>query len=262
MLIEWIQSKLTVASKTVRTIGFVDSTVALEARHKRCAKAWRPHLERCHMAILKNLPLNAKNILIVGSGPLLEIPIDELLKRNLHVTLMDVVHPSRPRKLAKKNPAQIELLEKDVTGVVDVIKSKNLEDVRNFKFRPPTVESLFADRKFDYVVSANLISQLSLDPYEVVKKYHWADDAYFVRLAKRMGDEHLEWLKSFRTNILVIADVERTYFDKHGQKADHTASAYRLSQGQLLETWDWEISPLGETSKDFCYIMSVEARIF
>lgn len=262
MLIEWIQSKLTTASKTVRTIGFVNSSVALEARHKRCAEAWRPHLENCHRMILENLPVAATNILIVGSGPLLEIPIDELLKRQLQITLVDVVHPSRPRKLGAKFASQLKLLEIDVSGIVEAIKTKNFEDVRKFKFRPPPIESLLDGKSFDYVISANLISQLALDPYEALKKYYWADDTYFGRLAKRMGDQHLEWLKSFHAKTLIIADVERTYFDKHGQKVDKTASAYRLTAGEIVGNWDWEISPFGETSKDFCYIMSVEARIF
>ena len=257
MLIEWIQSKLTSASKTVRTIGFVNSTVALEARHKRCAKQWQPHLDKCHRAILENLPATAKRILILGSGPLLEVPIEELLKRGLKIVLVDVVHPAKPKKFASRYPEQIELIEADVTGIVELIKAKDFEAIQCLQFHPPVAEW----GHFDYVVSANLISQLALDPYEALKRYKWADDAFFGRLAKSMGDAHLDWLKNFKTKTLIIADVERTYFDTKGTEIEKVTSAYRLNRGERNAAWDWEISPLGEVSKNFCYIMHVETRI-
>lgn len=259
MLIEFIKSKLTSADKMVRTIGFVNSSIALEARAKRCAKAWKPHLDHCHRVILKYLPQDAKRILIIGSGPLLEIPIQELLKRDLKIALMDVVHPLKTRKLAAKHPDKIELIENDATGIVEVIKAKDYDTVRDLKFRPHKLDL----GKFDYVVSANLISQLPLDPYDAVKRFKWADDAFFSRMAHEMGERHIEWIQAFGApKTLVIADVGRTYYDKAGQEIDKSVSAYRLNQGKLVEEWDWEISPLGETSRKFCYIMQVETRIF
>jgi hypothetical protein len=262
LIIEWITSRLTPASSLARLIGYVDSSIALAHRYKRCKKAWAPHVSACHDVILSERPSNAKNILIVGSGLLLEIPFEELLQDPAcRITLVDVVHPISVRKRVRDSGDRVQLIEMDVTGSAKLLAKKiNVTQFTQLKFSPP-LKGL--NNTYDYVVSANIISQLSLDPFERLRRCNsrLATDEFFAVLSQHMGRQHVEWVKNLGQKVLLISDVNRTYYDRTGQEIDQTPSAYVTRDGKLIKSWNWLISPMGETSKDFSYSMLVEARV-
>lgn len=257
MLKEWIQSIMTRTEPIYRQLGYVYASVALQNRYARCRKAWSSHIENCHRVILENVPEDKNGmIVVVGSGPLLEVPWRELLERCEKLVLVDVVHPPKVERLAKKEP-KVELRRMDVTGFAAI--SKDEKKVQKLDFKPPVIKW---EQTPKAVISANILSQLSLEPYTAAqKKWPWVDDQYFAKLAHKMSVEHVAWIKAMGApDTLLIADCERTYFTPQGEEMERVSSAGVLKAGQLVRQWEWLIAPLGEVSKEYSYSMSVECR--
>jgi hypothetical protein len=257
MVKEWFESIFTRTAPIYRKLGYVYASVALQARFSRCKNAWENHNQNCHLAIINALPKQtaiAGSVLVVGSGPLYEVPLKELLSRYKRIVLLDVVHPRAVQRLAKHEP-RIELLTCDITGFAAVSNAE--EKVRNLKFSPPEIA-----QRFDLIISANILSQLPLEPYAAArKKWQWANDSYFKKLAAKMSVDHAHWLKSLSAPLtLLIADTERIYFDVEGKEMERVPSAETLPMGTLVRHWEWEIAPLGEVSRKFSYRMHVECR--
>lgn len=256
MIKEWIQSSLTKADPLFRRLGYVYASVALEARFSRCQTSWKNHLEKCRDVIRINVPVDCQNVLVVGSGPLLEVPVTELLQSCQKLYLLDVVHPRSVQKWARRN-SRVQLLTADVTGFSQIHEDEKA--IRQLKFQPPAL----ALPHVDYVVSANLLSQLSLEPYEILKKkFRWADNEFFGQLARKMGEDHLNWLRAFAArSTVLISDCERIYFNREREEVDRACSSFQSRDGSRLCQWDWEIAPLGEVSRHYGYKMRVEARL-
>jgi hypothetical protein len=259
MIKEWFESVFTRTTPVYRQLGYVYASVALQSRFSRCKKAWHSHIENCHGAVLEalNEPRKYGSILVVGSGPLYEIPYKELLSRCEKLILLDVVHPRHVQRLARKEP-RIQLVTHDVTGFASA--SSEEDRVRRLEFSPPKIEF---DTPIDAVVSANILSQLALEPFSAAKKkkWKWAGDNFFNKLAHKMSEDHAKWLKSLgASTVLIFSDVERIYFDKTGQETERVASACQMPLGLLVREWNWEISPLGEASRQFSYSMRVVCR--
>src|SRR5690606_35587441 len=109
-------------------------------------------------------------------------------------------------------------------------------------FSPPLPPS----GHFNLVISSNILSQLILQPYALLKKrFRWVNDEFFVRLSQKMGDDHLRWLQSFKgAKRLLISDVERIYFDRDAQEVERAPSSYRAFMGRRVRDWEWQIAPL------------------
>lgn len=259
MIQELLLSYCTPAARMARRVGYVYSTVALASRYRRCRSAWSAHLRLSRETILEHLPADAKSVLIIGSGLLLEIPMAELLKKkDVKIFLLDIVHPLRVRWLARRYPGRIQLIEQDITGCLQFF-SQGLSPLKNLDFEP-AAEKI---PRVDYIVSANLLSQLPLDPIERLRrlKQDWADEKFFKLLAQKMGDQHISLLTKQESKVLLIADTRREYFNKNHEKIETSPSAYICDKGRFVKKWNWLISPLGETSKEFYYSMVVEARL-
>lgn len=140
MLAEAISWLLTPATLQARLNGRLAESVAIMARERRCREAWRPHLEASRAALLDSARSSPSRRIAVlfGSGPLLDVPLDELAPLFEAVWLVDVVHPWRARLRARRH-ANVRLITQDVVD------------------RPAR---FLDDDRIDWIASVNLLSQL------------------------------------------------------------------------------------------------------
>ncbi|MDO9180777.1 MAG: hypothetical protein Q7U04_00145, partial [Bacteriovorax sp.] len=124
-LIAYFNSKTT---KEARAFGHLYESIALIEREKRCRSQWLSHRTYCKNIITQNIQLASKmgSVLVLGSGPLHEIPLDILAKNFQRVDLVDVVHlkSTKNNYLHYKN---INFIEADITELEYLlIKSKKV----------------------------------------------------------------------------------------------------------------------------------------
>lgn len=253
MILEFLEYLRTHSAKLAKDWGYTYQNVSLKFRSRRCAKAWQSHVQQCRQLILEQFKeINPRALMIIGSGLLLEIPIQELLKGSEKIYLVDLVHSKEVRNLAKRH-SQIVLVEKDISSLLEILKKGQSP------FQPAGLpwESLapWSLPKVDWVVSANLLSQI---PLMISEALPMSSEVY-KDFARRVRDQHIERLLNQSERVLLFADFETRYIDHSGQRIKTESYSVDLKSLKFLEEWTWEISPFGETSKDYKIEMLVKA---
>lgn len=115
---------------------YLSEAVGLWARGKRQeARAWAPHVARTRAAILDAMPKARGRVVVLGSGPLFDVPLGELAAAFDEIVLVDRVHLLSARRQRRPN---VQLLWRDLSDGLEAV--------------PPA----------DWTISLNLLSQMAL----------------------------------------------------------------------------------------------------
>ena len=247
MLAEWFTYLITPCQKSFKQLGFLTELIGIKHRHQRCEKNWSPHLNAC-----KNLIENAAQsahgfdkAVILGSGLLLDIPIEALSKRFKKVILVDICHLRKVRNIAKKYP-NIELIEIDISGTVDALLAWNPSS--NLPKPDPDLDVL---NDADYVASANLVAQLPLAPlHYLLKKAPKLSEMQREVYAKSIIDCHLKMLSDLKCTVTLITEISSQISD--GDRIlEETVSLYGHVYHNISNAWVWDLALRPEISPDY-----------
>lgn len=236
MLAEAFAWLTTPASWQARRSGYLRESLAIIARERRCRVAWAPHLAASRRALLAAAQKcrSRRIALVLGSGPLLDIPLGELASIFQEVWLVDMVHPRPARRQARRYP-QVRLIEHDLT-----------ECLGESPDHPPVPTRFLDEPRIDWVASVNLLSQLARLPLRQVARGHpdWGQaqmDAYGAELMHR----HLDYLGRFAAATCLLADLEQCV---EGGEARLERVDFRplLQAWRQDAEWEWELAPTGE----------------
>lgn len=244
MLIEWLRHLTTSCPPRRKRMGYLKELIAMDARHRRCRDAWAPHLEHCKNLILEaaeNIPHN--RVTVLGSGLLLDIPLEQLAERFDEVVLVDILHlPAASRRA--RMLANVRLVSSDLSGVADATWDHVLENRAGPLPAPDTGtgtgSALCADS--DLVVSANLLSQLPLAPMGWVRGYS-EDEVH--AFARAIIDHHLSFLGRLGARVCLLTESARQIMDGDEilQEIDPLFGATLPLSGLK---WNWNIAPRPE----------------
>lgn len=252
MVLEFLESIFTKASREARALGYVYETIALKHRHRRRKADWQEHIRRCRKATLESArkARNKNSILILGSGPLLEIPMEELLQEFGKITLLDVVHPREVRAKWGKD-ARVELIDADLLGIAAGLigwKGGALPQPA-----PPDLKSYGAD----FILSANCLSQLAIKPRQYLEGA--VSENTLDLYCESLSAAHLASIKAAGVSHLVIADFESRVTEEDGTVVDRSEPFFDRASLRLLESWDWNLAPAGEFYKRKAIAMTAGA---
>ena len=129
MLAELFAWMTTPCPAAARRLGYLREPIAIEARYRRHAERWRPHLEKSKAVIEEAVSNSSRRRRAVGlgSGPLFDIPVEALANAFDVVELVDIVHPKRARQIAA-GFADVELKTSDVSSAADALAACGAAD--------------------------------------------------------------------------------------------------------------------------------------
>ncbi|MBU1231040.1 MAG: hypothetical protein KKA55_00650 [Proteobacteria bacterium] len=214
--------------------GHLAQQVALWARHRRRRAAWEPHLSRCRaltLAAAKACPPEARRTaLVMGSGLLLEVPLEELSALFQRVVLADMAFVPEVRARAARQ-GNVELRETDLTGCLDRLSGGLPRPL------PDALAQLGAGLPgLDFAYSANLLSQLPL--FALGKAVRLEAAAALVR-------QHLDGLKALGVPACLVTDVAERGL-RQGLVEYEADLLFGVDPGLSGETWTWSMAPDGE----------------
>jgi hypothetical protein len=253
MILEWFEYLKTKSTKTAKDWGYVYQNISLKFRSRRCAKAWLSHNENSKQFVRNQITkFQPRTVMVIGSGLLLEVPIETLLEQTDKIYLVDLVHAREIRKLAKKNP-KIELIEKDISSLLGFLKKgMGPFQLKNIPWKQLPEWDL---PKVDLVISANLLSQI---PLIISENISMTPETY-EKFARHVRDQHIERLFGQAERVILFADFETRYIDRDGHRIKTESYEVNLKSLKFDREWTWEIAPYGETSKDYRIEMLVKA---
>ncbi len=247
MITEFITSLLTPAPKWSKHMGFLNESIAIEARARRCREVWKPHQQKTKESILDAIKAcdRTRTILVVGSGSCLDIPLTELARIFERVILVDIIHPLKAKKHGFNHVTHITL---DITGQMEALyhNPTSLPE-----FYVPDLYHDFSD--IDFVLSLNLASQLPIMPIKYLMHKSSLDENILNQFAKNLIKAHFLWLSGFKCPTALICDKTWEKLDLSGKTIEIDDPLYGLIPQKNTWEWYWDVAPAYETGTEFTH---------
>lgn len=232
-----------------RRMGYLKEAISIEARYRRCAGSWRPHLERTKKAVMHAVAQcpSKRKVVVLGAGPFLDLPLDGLSNAFSEVVLADVLFlGSAVRQVRRFDNVQTVLC--DVTGVAMALHNMGQEGPVNL---PGPSAVIPESDSADLVISLNLLSQLPLVPRGyITKKPGWTDADALDTWGRRVINAHIEGLQSCKGIACLITDTHTVLRDRQGNEVERISMLCDIGLPPAFDSWQWDFAPFGEISKD------------
>lgn len=224
-------------------LGYISDQKGILSRYKREKKDWDEHLENCKKYIIDFCnSINTKNIAILGSGWLLDVPLDFLSNKFNTVFLIDVNHPLNLTKVKEQFP-NVEFVTNDISGgniefanscVNTYKKSKTKTNIKEFEkniYNPNINDTAY--------ISLNILNQLDILLADYLIEYKIYTEDEITQLRKIIQDNHINFLKHNKS--CLISDIEEYIISKKGNiEKTNKLIHCQLPQGKNSKEWIWK----------------------
>lgn len=227
--------------------GFVRGSVNLWSRARRCASDWAEHERHCHDAVRAEVAglRQRRTVVVLGSGLLRDVPVEELSRQFDTVVLVDLVHLASVRLwLRAKGFKNVRLIERDISGFDAVVAGKEPEPLAFLRQVP----------YLDLVVSANVLSQIGIG---AGRKSEAAGLPQSV--VPRLIAAHLEGLSALPAYVCLLTDIGFRVVDRTGKLHQEVDLLHGIAPPAETARWSWPVIPTGEASRDYQVVHTVIA---
>ena len=280
----YLTSPCPLSPKYVRTF-YLKGLIGITSRYHRQRSAWRPHLQASQEAIKSFIEQNkiapSGSILILGSGPLLDVPVGFLNKYFKKVYLVDIVHLISTRIKCLFYPhvkmLSLNLVKAELDLIMQLANQKQACSPQHPLLGEDATWALELAKlplpdlpKADCIISLNLLSQLAIFPYlcleTILQNLRCPQDVRLQRLtalSNAISCRHLKLLRSF-PQALLISEITQQHFKEKAsyvQRTDENILSPELL-AQLTpwgRNWDWPLAPYGEIDEQTEIISKVGA---
>lgn len=199
----------------------VSEAVGLWARGRRQAKAWVPHISQARGIIDTSIDEMAsrRSVVVLGSGPLFEVPLESLARTFETVHLVDRAHLWTIRGRTRRY-SNIALDWRDLSGANSLDPLAFVREITDV----------------DWVISSNLLSQLANAAPEGTER--------------AQIDAHLAALASLPCRATLITDLNYRIVDNMGEVTEEGDLMYGRELPEPDASWKWEVAPFGEEAPD------------
>ncbi|MBN9315108.1 MAG: hypothetical protein J0I99_05170 [Devosia sp.] len=196
----------------------------------RQSRAWAPHLANARGLIdtgIDDFPVR-RTVVVLGAGPLFELPLESLARTFARVVLVDRAHLSaiRPRLARYGN---IERQWRDLSPATSVDPLAFLAGIADL----------------DWVISANLLGSMAL--------------AAPAGQHRQVIEDHLAALAALPCPATLITDLDYRVFNRHGVVLDSADLMHGRFMPRSGLRWKWEAAPFGADQRHTRRVHSVAA---
>lgn len=249
-------------AKIVRRMGFVRDQEGIMNRYLGESAQWQNHLDKSRQFIKDSFSdASIKSVAVLGSGWLLDVPLDELRSRFDKVYLVDIHHPPQIRKKIAKMD-RVELVEEDLSGgAVEQIwnflqKNKSeltatqlLEDI---SLNPP-LSGIHADA----YISVNLLNQLDILLCDHIKRKLPFQQEPSISFRTAIQAFHLDWITKKAGSL--VTDICEHRIPQKGQATAKPLLHTDLPKGIRRDKWQWDFDSRGTYHPGARTLMEVQA---
>jgi hypothetical protein len=225
-----------------RKMGYFRDQRGILRRYRREKQNWDTHLEKTrNFAIRSAEKRNKGSAIILGSGWLLDVPVEELSHLFEKITLMDIRHPRAVRKDIRKY-GNMELVAGDISGFSHSVY-QYVKKYRNRRDRPPisTIkpsENLNLN-SYDFVFSCNILNQLDILLIDFLSESFDLKEQEIVDFRKKIQQYHINLLPGNRS--CLVADDEEILYSPQGEELSRKISVFHpIVHRSDAERWVWK----------------------
>ena len=191
------------------------------SRGIRQTRAWAPHLANTRGLIDTTSDDFAvrRTVVVLGSGPLFDIPIESLARTFERVILVDRIHLSNLGERIGRY-GNVELDWRDLSPADNPAALGFLDEIAGL----------------DWVISANLVADMAA--------------AAPPDQARLVVDRHLAALSALPCPATLITDLDYRVFNRHGVIRDSADLLHGHPMPRSGLRWKWEVAPFGEETRN------------
>lgn len=258
MLLEWYQNLTTRCPPMVKEAGYLREMIGMAARHRRCQKVWKGHLDQCRDWIIQAMEACEKRdrCVVLGSGMLNDVPLAALSGGFREVVLVDVLHMPGVRRAARKF-ANVTLDERDISGFVEPLFRHVVKGQSPIALGAPDLPY----EEADLVVSLNVVSQLPIVPMEFAQR---RNKKLNESLLRKLVFDHFQVLAGLPRQICLITETEQRLLE-NGAMRERTDPLLGVNIPQSLKgrstAWDWNFAPHPERHPQYDLVYRIAGYI-
>lgn len=229
--------------RILKKMNYVADQQGIIDRYLKESESWATHLENTKKAILQSAQNKEKgSCAILGSGWLLDIPIEELCKQFNKVYLFDVIHPTQIKnKMRKLN--NVVMVEQDITGGAIKEFFDSVQLFKSIKKRKEPSEFTFNGfnykQEFDFVVSVNILNQLDILLIDYITGYKLYTDEELSQFRKTIQQKHFDSLPQRKS--CLITDYEEIILNGESQVEETKPLVHiQLPESNITTRWQWQ----------------------
>ena len=226
-----------IINRIITNKAYRNDQLGIIQRYYNEGNNWNEHLINSKNYILNALPAKTLNsIAILGSGWLLDVPVNELLDKTEQLFLIDIYHPKQIVN-KYKNQKRVRFVKADLTNdkVNALIKSKTLTEFNAFMSDIQPISFL---NEYDFVVSLNLLNQLDILLCDLIKHKFNVPDEHLIEIREKIQNNHLKSLPTGKS--CIITDyVEINYIEKDKPISECNLIYTDINNLTNMHEWEW-----------------------
>jgi hypothetical protein len=207
---------------------YLAEAVGLWARGARQMRAWAPHLANSRGLIDATIDdiVRRRTVVVLGSGPLFDLPLESLCRTFERVILVDRAHLATIRPRLRRY-ANVAVQWRDLSPAAGREPLGFLD----------TIDGL------DRVLSTSLVSQLA----------RGAPDGE----ERGVVEAHLNALDRLECAVTLISDIDYRVVNRHGVVRESQDLWWGREVPRSGLRWKWEVAPFGEEGRDLRRVHTV-----
>jgi len=227
--------------RLLRNFGYPADQQGIINRYLRERGQWDNHLWRCRKYINETVRYYKPPLVtILGSGWLLDIPLEELAGKCRKVNLVDLMHPRQVKHKVSKL-GNVKLYEQDISGglLKEIWRSyREGGDVNSI--RMPLYEPGF---EAGMVFSVNILTQLDSLPADYLVRKKVMTYKELRQLRQGMQRSHIRYLEA-SDSVLISDYIEYLKTENRVTECNELLFS-SLPEGRRIEEWIWDFDNSG-----------------
>lgn len=237
---------------TAKKFGYKKDQSGIINRYLREKKGWDKHLQQSKEFLVKNMKLFPdSSVVVLGSGWLLDVPLDDLASYFGKVYLVDIFHPTQVQHITNRF-SNVERIKYDITGgLIEEIESHiqhgRIGKAANFPVElltsKPIHFGLPDNVDVGMVISLNLLNQLDILLCDYITKKLDLQPEHLLKLRQFIQQTHLDSLLE-KKGVLITDYVQ---IAKQNNEIVHNKPLVHieLPEGENTKEWLWEFDNSG-----------------
>jgi len=225
-------------SSAARRAGYTNDQIGIRSRYVRERGNWQEHLDNTRQYIIcaAQKAANHGSVAVLGSGWLLDVPVEELSELFNDVYLVDIVHPE-PVKERIRRLTNVHLITADLTGGA-VQMAVNASSFSEFADNLKKNTTKLGFSKYDFVVSVNLLNQLDIILCDYLKERFGVDSEDLSAIRTSIQQQHIDEMPVGKS--CLITDYQQIDTDISNRITKQCHLLYcKLPQASSEKEWNW-----------------------
>ncbi|MCK4663804.1 MAG: hypothetical protein KAT68_13110 [Bacteroidales bacterium] len=229
--------------KIINKMGFISDQKGIIDRYFREQQGWNEHIKNTKNFILKSAEIkNKEKVAILGSGWLLDIPIENISKNFKEVYLYDINHPKQIEHKINKY-SNVKLITCDITGGVTKQVFNLIKQFKKGKQKVNINDIVYNDfifsEKMDFVISVNIMNQLDNLIIEYLERFNIFKSVELLQIRKKIQEVHIKSLP-LNKSCLITDHEELVLNDKNELEKKNNLIFVDLPKGNFRKKWTWK----------------------